>query len=130
MVDTITREELRAAIETGDVVVLEALPPAYFGKEHLPGARNLPLDDIDGLAPLLIPAAGTPVVTYCSNTACNNSTIAAQRLQALGYTDVRKYAEGKEDWVGAGLAVEHGPDAVAAYDHGLVSRRMVSRATP
>jgi len=35
-------------------------------------------------------------------------------LEALGYTDVRKYAAGKEDWVGAGLPVEHGPDAVAA----------------
>jgi len=114
MVETITREELSAAIEAGGVVVLEALPPMYFEKEHLPGAHNLLLDDIDGLAPRLIPAGDTPVVTYCSNTACNNSTIAAQRLEALGYTNVRKYAEGKEDWLEAGLPVEHGPAEAAA----------------
>jgi len=111
MAETITREELCTVIETGGVVVLEALPPMYFEKEHLPGARNLPLDDIDGLAARLIPATDSTVVTYCSNAACNNSTIAAQRLEVLGYTNVRKYAEGKQDWVDAGLPVEHGPAA-------------------
>lgn len=45
---------------------------------------------------------------YCSNTACQNSGIAANRLTALGYTDVRKYAEGKQDWVEAGLPTESG----------------------
>jgi hypothetical protein len=38
----------------------------------------------------------------------NNSTIAAARLPALGDSDVRKYAEGKQDWVEAGLPVESG----------------------
>ncbi len=114
MADTITRDELRTAIDAGGVVVLEALPPMYFDKEHLPTARILPLDDIDELAPLLIASTDTPVVTYCSNTACNNSSIAADRLTALGYANVRKYAEGKQDWMEAGLPVEHGPDAVAA----------------
>ncbi len=114
MADTITRDELRTAIDAGTVVVLEALPPMYFEKEHLPTARNLPLDEIDELAARLIPSTETPVVTYCSNTACNNSSIAADRLTALGYANVRKYAEGKQDWVEAGLPVEHGQDAVAA----------------
>ncbi len=114
MADTITRDELRTAINARAVVVLEALPPMYFEKEHLPTARNLPLDEIDELAARLIPSTGTPVVTYCANTACNNSSIAADRLTALGYANVRKYAAGKQDWVEAGLPVEHGPDAVAA----------------
>ncbi len=114
MADTITREDLRTAIATGGVVVLEALPPMYFEKDHLPGAHNLPLDDVDELAPRLIPATDSVVVTYCSNTACNNSTIAAHRLEALGYTNVRKYEGGKQDWMESGLPVEHGPDAMAA----------------
>lgn len=114
MADTITRAELHTAIATDGVVVLEALPPMYFEKDHLPGARNLPLDDIDELAPRLIPATDSAVVTYCSNAACNNSTIAAQRLEALGYTNVRKYEGGKQDWMEAGLPLEHDPDAVTA----------------
>ena len=31
---------------------------------------------------------------------------AARELAALGYTNVRDYAEGKQDWIDAGLPVE------------------------
>jgi len=31
---------------------------------------------------------------------------AARELAALGYTNVRDYAEGKSDWMNAGLPVE------------------------
>jgi rhodanese-related sulfurtransferase len=48
-------------------------------------------------------------VVYCANAQCRNSDIAAQRLHQLGYGRVRVYADGKKDWVEAGLAVEHGP---------------------
>ena len=65
-------------------MVLEALPTAYFEKEHLPGAQNLPLDDLDGLAPLLVPDKDQAIVTYCSNTVCNNSAVAAARLREVG----------------------------------------------
>jgi rhodanese-related sulfurtransferase len=47
-------------------------------------------------------------VTYCSNTACPNSGIAATVLSKRGYTNVRKYAEGKDDWRAAGLPLEQG----------------------
>jgi len=94
MAGTITRTELEARIAAGGVTVLEALPRAYYEKEHLPGALNMPHD------------RSAAVVVYCSNPACQNSSIAQRRLQALGYTDVLKYAEGKEDWLAAGLAVE------------------------
>lgn len=45
-------------------------------------------------------------MTYRSNTACRNSEAAATQLRALGYTNVRKYADGKQDWLEAGLPVE------------------------
>jgi len=49
-----------------------------------------------------------PIVVYCANAACQNSHLAAVRLKQLGYTAVRVYAEGKKDWIGAGLPVEQG----------------------
>lgn len=52
----------------------------FFEAEHLPSARSLPLDDIETLAPVLIPQRESAVVTYCSNDACQNSRIAATKL--------------------------------------------------
>ncbi|MGH9156448.1 MAG: rhodanese-like domain-containing protein [Acidimicrobiales bacterium] len=40
--------------------------------------------------------------------ACGNSGLAADRLRVLGYTDVRKYPGGKQEWIEAGLPVEAG----------------------
>ena len=80
----------------------------YFEDAHLPGARNMPHDRVDELAPALIPSNDAQVVVYCANLPCQNSVAAARRLAALGYTNVREYAEGKQDWIEAGLPVERG----------------------
>jgi rhodanese-related sulfurtransferase len=103
---TIDREELRELLGTGTTVLVEALAPSYFEAGHLPGAKNLPLDQIAALAPVLIPDRAAPVVTYCAGPACTNSKIAASQLEALGYRSVRAYEGGKEDWTEAGLPLE------------------------
>ena len=54
----------------------------------------------------VLPDRAAPIVTYCSNPACANSQRVADRLTALGYTNVRKYREGIEDWTAAGLPTE------------------------
>ncbi len=105
---TITRDELQAAIDAGDVVVVETLGPLYYDDAHLPGAINIPHTEVARLAPQLLPDKDAAIVTYCSNTACRNSEIAASQLRALGYGNVRTYAEGKQDWREAGLPLESG----------------------
>ena len=106
MTNTITRDQLRAEIEAGRVVVVETLGPQYYEDAHLPGAINIPHTEVGRLAPSLLPDRDAAIVTYCSNTECRNSEIAANQLRALGYVNVRKYAEGKQDWLAAGLPVE------------------------
>ncbi len=106
-VSPITRQELQIKLEAGDdVVVVEALGPMYYDDAHLPGARNLPHDQVDELAATVLPDRDAFVVVYCSNTACQNSVVASRRLVELGYTDVHEYVEGKQDWIDAGLPVE------------------------
>jgi rhodanese-related sulfurtransferase len=104
----ITREQLRTEIETGAVTVVDALGGEYYAKQHLPGAVPLVEDDVADQAAALLPNKATPIVTYCSNPACPNSQRVADRLTALGYTNVRKYREGIEDWTTAGLPTESG----------------------
>jgi rhodanese-related sulfurtransferase len=106
MATLITRDELRAAIDAGTVTVIDALGSEYHAKQHLPGALAMAPAEVDVRAPGLLPDRDAAIVTYCSDPACPNSGQVADRLTALGYTNVRKYREGIEDWVGAGLVTE------------------------
>jgi rhodanese-related sulfurtransferase len=106
MTNTITRAELRSAIEHNAVTVVEALPAEYYEHAHIPGAINIPHTAVRDLAPALLPDKDAAIVTYCADLACPNSELAAIVLGKLGYTNVREYAEGKADWREAGLALE------------------------
>jgi rhodanese-related sulfurtransferase len=106
MTNTITREELHEAIESGDVTVVEALPANYYEDAHIPGAINIPHTEVRQLAPALLPDKDAAIVTYCASTTCPNSELAAIVLSKLGYTNVREYVEGKQDWQEAGLPLE------------------------
>ena len=108
MTTLITREQLHAEIEAGAVTVVDALGGDYYAKQHLPGAIPFVDGDVADRASTLLPDRATPIVTYCSNPACPNSQRVADKLTALGYTNVRKYREGIEDWVAAGLPTESG----------------------
>lgn len=108
MTTLISRAELQAAIEASSVVPVDALPESYYAQQHLPGALNLVADEVEARAATLLPDKNAAIVTYCSNTACPNSGQVAAKLENLGYSNVRKYAEGIQDWVGAGLPTESG----------------------
>ena len=102
MNNTITREKIVKNLnERTPMILVEALPAQYYEKEHLPGAINIPHDQIHTLAPDLLPDKNALIITYCASTACPNSRIAATALQELGYSNVYEYVEGKEDWFGA-----------------------------
>jgi rhodanese-related sulfurtransferase len=97
---------VRALVDAGTATLVEALAAPYYDDAHLPGARNLPHDSDDATIVAVLPDHDATVVVYCSNLACQNSTILSRRLVQLGYTDVREYEGGKEDWITAGLPVE------------------------
>ena len=107
MTELITRDDLAALIESGTVTVVDALPASYFEQVHLPGAVNLVEDEVTERAAALLPDKDAAIVTYCSNAACGNSQAVANRLERLGYTNVRKYRDGIQDWVDAGNPTEH-----------------------
>jgi rhodanese-related sulfurtransferase len=107
MVSKITLAELRGRIDANaDLILVEALPEQYYRQSHLPGAINIPHGRVDALAPELLPEPGAEIVVYCASGPCTNSGVAAERLEALGYTNVRDYHEGKAEWIEAGLPVE------------------------
>jgi rhodanese-related sulfurtransferase len=104
---TISRNEIRELMQRSEnVALVEALPENFYETGHLPGAIAIPAGHVAVLAPSMIPDKKKTVVVYCSGRICQNSAHAAEEFQNLGYSDVRRYVEGKEDWKSAGLPLE------------------------
>ena len=102
MNESITREEIKQKLDANEPMILvEALPQQYFDAEHLPGAINIPHDEIRGRAPQSLPDKHALIVVYCASTECRNSLLAAKVLRQMGYTEVREYVEGKQHWIEA-----------------------------
>ena len=107
MIEVISRSELVERMDRGDdFVLLEALPTIVYNQARLPGAVNLPLEQISEMAPKLFPDRSTDIVVYCAGPRCVTSRRAVRELTALGYTRVRHYVGGKKDWFDAGLRIE------------------------
>lgn len=108
MIAIISHDELAARVEAGELVLVDALPASYYAQQHLPGAINLVAEDVASRAADLLPDRHAAIVTYCSSPTCANSGQVAAALERLGYTNVRKYAEGIQGWTEAGLPTETG----------------------
>jgi rhodanese-related sulfurtransferase len=104
----ITADELLEKLDRGDdFVLVDALAPMVYAHSHLPTAINLPPSNVEATrCTKRIPDLDTEVIVYCSNPECDDSVVTAQRLQALGYTNVRHYAGGKDEWRARGLPLE------------------------
>lgn len=104
-------EKLRAG---GRFEFWNVLTDEYFGGELIPGSRRVPLDRVGREAHESNLPKDAEVVVYCAGPHCPQSGYAAEKLQSLGYTNVRAYEGGLEDWKGAGHGVESVESTVAA----------------
>jgi rhodanese-related sulfurtransferase len=63
---TISREDLKAKIDRGDdFVLVETLSEEQYQHAHLPGAVNLPPDQVRELASEVLRDKDADVVVYC-----------------------------------------------------------------
>ena len=104
--NTINRNDLHSLLSNPSLVLLEALPEAYYNQGHLPGARLFPVASARAQARTVAPRKDIPIVVYCASETCKNSDEVAKLLDEVGYTDVRVYKGGKADWEAAGLPIE------------------------
>lgn len=64
-VASISREELWEKIENGeDFTLVDVLDEPFYRHSHLPGAINIPLDEIE-TAEETLPDKATEIVVYC-----------------------------------------------------------------
>jgi len=114
MKNTITCIELNQWInEERDFVILDVLPPEYYGSRHIPRALNACVYEMTFLDQLreLVRDANTCIVVYDSSAKSMASACAARKLAAAGYQQVLELLGGMDEWEGSGYPVDVvGPD--------------------
>lgn len=67
MVATITREELKEKMDGNEHFILaETLSKETYDHAHLPGAINIPPDQVATYAARLLPDKSAEIIVYCS----------------------------------------------------------------
>jgi rhodanese-related sulfurtransferase len=104
MFEKVDYQGLRRLLDQGAQLV-EVLPAEEYAEEHLPGAINIPLKQLDAESAAQLDKT-QPVVVYCWDYLCDMSPRAAARLVSLGFGRVYDYAPSKVDYLARGLARE------------------------
>jgi rhodanese-related sulfurtransferase len=65
-VETISREELKEKMEGAEgLILVDTMAEMYYRHSHLPGAINLPAEQVGERAPDLFPDKDAEIVVYC-----------------------------------------------------------------
>jgi rhodanese-related sulfurtransferase len=97
--------DLKAALELGEnVVVIDARSPEAYGKEHIPGAINIPHRQMTRETTERL-SRDALIVSYCDGIGCNGSTKGALNLTKLGFR-VKELIGGMDWWKRDGHTTE------------------------
>ena len=101
-----------------EVLIIDSRPARKYDQGHIVPAINISDSQFDKLTNLLPQDKSTLLIFYCGGLKCNLSAKSAAKAEALGYTNVKVYAEGWPDWKAKG----HIPGVSAAYVKKLVDK--------
>ncbi|CDG22360.1 Transcriptional regulator [Xenorhabdus poinarii G6] len=101
--ESISREELLLRLNEGDITLLDVRSPEEFASGHLPGAVNIPAEELEGRLSELLKEQ--EVVAYCRGPYCVLSLNAIETLHTNGFL-ARCLEDGFPEWKAAGLEVK------------------------
>jgi rhodanese-related sulfurtransferase len=104
----ISAEELqKLQADHKDLVVIDSRGGKYFDGTVIKGAKQLSTGDTnEATLAKLAPKKDGLIVFYCTNADCGASAKAAGKAKEAGYTNIKKYTDGIDDWVKKGLETE------------------------
>ena len=94
-VEAIGRDELRARLARGDVVLVDVRPAEEFQADHIEGATSIPLDELERRLAELPP--DREVIAYCRGPFCAYAHDAVRTLRAAGRS-ARRLEDGVPEW--------------------------------
>jgi rhodanese-related sulfurtransferase len=90
--------------ENPGMIVLDVRTPEEFASGHVPGAQNVPIDELASRTGELEAQREREVVVYCERGP--RARKAADALVAAGFTDVKLLAGHMSGWRDTGLPTE------------------------
>jgi len=104
--EPIPRNELLERVRDGLVTVLDVRPPEEYAAGHVPGAVNIPLQELEQrLEELDTQDDNREIIAYCRGPHCVLAFDAVARLREKGMK-ARRLEDGYPEWKTAGLPVE------------------------
>jgi len=101
--EPVHREELLERVNQGLVTVIDVRPVEEYAAGHLPGAINIPPDELEDRLKSL--ETGQDVVAYCRGPHCVFSYEAVEKLRLNG-VNASRLEDGFPEWKSAGYPVE------------------------
>jgi rhodanese-related sulfurtransferase len=99
-VSTISTQEVRQLLDSKrSFQFWNVLTDEWFGGENIAGSRRVLLDKVGNEVRSTNLPKDAEIVVYCGGPKCPLSRMAAEKLEKLGYENVRAYE-------GGGLAIE------------------------
>ncbi|MFI5352065.1 MAG: rhodanese-like domain-containing protein [Candidatus Binatales bacterium] len=106
---TIGLSEFRPIVDGSSALIVDARSAPFYELGHVPGAINLARDDFahdyQALSKKLQTSRDRPTIVYCSGGECHDSKLVASALLSLGFSNVRVFTGGWEEWTRANLPV-------------------------
>jgi phage shock protein E len=97
----------RQAAHDSALVVLDVRTPAEFAAGHVPGAINVPHDQVEARLAELASLRDKDVVVYCGSG--RRAALALEVLGRHGYAKLKHLDGDMQGWVAAGRPVEKAP---------------------
>ncbi len=108
----ITPAEVKTALETEDVFLLDVRTESEYLAGHIPGAYLIPHTELKAVCACKLPAnLSQPIIVYCASG--RRSAIAADILDSMEYTDVRNMEAGFSAWP---YEVEYGSGTTTVFE--------------
>ncbi len=96
----LTFEDARELYLRRRTLFIDARNPRDYSTGHIPGAVNVPLHGFDANQPLLSSLSKDhALAVYCDGEECSSSVQLAKRLYESGFSDVKIYFGGWNEWL-------------------------------
>ncbi len=105
----ISATEAKAQFDGGQAIFIDARHEFDYKRGHIKGAVNVPLNSFNAEHIIATIPRDRVVIAYCDGIECNSSIELAGRLYDAGYSNVKIFFSGWQDWTSNKYPTEGSP---------------------